>query len=41
MAPCNLPECTQYCYNIGMQQKGFCTAKPDMNFYCCCPVGSN
>ncbi|RCV08874.1 hypothetical protein SETIT_1G362200v2 [Setaria italica] len=38
MVPCNVLDCTQYCINAGLHQKGFCTAKPDLQFYCCCPV---
>jgi hypothetical protein len=38
MVPCNVLDCTQYCVNAGLRQRGFCTAKPDLQFYCCCPV---
>ncbi|RLM80002.1 uncharacterized protein C2845_PM12G30610 [Panicum miliaceum] len=40
MVPCNVLDCTQHCINVGLRQKGFCTAKPDLQFYCCCPVVS-
>ncbi|CAN6252848.1 unnamed protein product [Urochloa humidicola] len=38
MVPCNVLDCTQHCVNIGLHQQGFCTFKPDLQFYCCCPV---
>ena len=40
MVPCNVLDCTRRCINAGLRQKGFCTAKPDLQFYCCCPVVS-
>ncbi|CAL4967599.1 unnamed protein product [Urochloa decumbens] len=38
MVPCSVLDCTQNCISKGLQQKGFCTFKPDFQFYCCCPV---
>uniref|UniRef100_A0A0D9VMJ0 Bifunctional inhibitor/plant lipid transfer protein/seed storage helical domain-containing protein n=1 Tax=Leersia perrieri TaxID=77586 RepID=A0A0D9VMJ0_9ORYZ len=43
MVPCTQAKCDLYCLSIGLdEQNGFCTFKPDFQFYCCCPVpGSN
>ncbi|KAJ1282830.1 hypothetical protein BS78_03G081800, partial [Paspalum vaginatum] len=38
MVPCNVVVCTQYCVNVGLRRKGFCTLLPDLLVYCCCPV---
>ncbi|KAL6633324.1 hypothetical protein ACP70R_025995 [Stipagrostis hirtigluma subsp. patula] len=40
MVPCLPPECTEYCVRKGLQARGFCTFKPDLQFYCCCPVSA-
>ncbi|RCV08873.1 hypothetical protein SETIT_1G362100v2 [Setaria italica] len=38
MVPCSLRRCVAYCARIGLQPKGFCNGKPDMQVYCCCLV---
>ncbi|XP_062221342.1 uncharacterized protein LOC133920764 [Phragmites australis] len=38
MVPCNRLKCYDYCLSIGLEDRGFCTFKPDLQFYCCCRV---
>ncbi|KAL6633326.1 hypothetical protein ACP70R_025997 [Stipagrostis hirtigluma subsp. patula] len=36
--PCTGFTCNTYCIQSGLPPRGFCTFKPDLQFYCCCPV---
>ncbi|KAL6591365.1 hypothetical protein ACP70R_025994 [Stipagrostis hirtigluma subsp. patula] len=38
LVPCNVKRCSIYCNSIGLVVEGFCTMKPDLQVYCCCPV---